>query len=126
MGERVVNEKRFNQVFSRNLQAIMLKRDIRQSELARLMDVSSATMSDWYNGNKTPRPAHIDQLCDILNCTHAALMLEPVIKPEDVRSENVPFERDDYRVILKFLKLGDESKRFVESVIDRDIEQQTK
>ena len=114
--------KHFNEVFSRNLRGIMLTRDIKQSELARMMEVSTATMSDWCNGNKTPRPAHIDKLCQFLNCTRAALMLDQFEKPMQVGGERVPFERDDYQVIVKFLQLSEESKRFVESIIDRELE----
>lgn len=121
MAEKI---KHFNQVFSDNLKAIMFSRDIRQSELARMMGVSTATMSDWCNGNKTPRPAHIDKLCQYLNCTRAALMLDPVQRPLQTGGERVPFERDDYNVIVKFLQLNNESKRFIESMIDRELERQ--
>ena len=117
-------KKHFNEVFSENLRSLMFTRDIKQSELARMMGVSTATMSDWYNGNKTPRAAHIDKLCQFLNCTRAALMLEPMQKPTQVGGERVPFERDDYKVIVKFLQLNEESKRFVESMIDRELERQ--
>lgn len=116
--------KHFNEVFSKNLRNIMFTRDIKQSELARMMEVSTATMSDWYNGNKTPRPAHVDRLCQFLNCTRAALMLEPMQRPTQVGGERVPFDRDDYQVIVKFLQLNEESKRFIETMIDRELERQ--
>ena len=94
----------------------MAKKDIKQSELAKLMGVSTATVSDWYNGNKTPRSYHIEQLCHILQCTPASLMLEPMqrtVEQHDVimeapRSikidEKAPFERDDYKVLIKFFE----------------------
>ena len=121
MAEKI---KHFNQVFSENLRSLLITRDIKQSELARMMNVSTATISDWCNGNKTPRPAHIDKLCQFLNCTRAALMLEPMQRTVQTGGERVPFERDDYNVIVKFLQLNEESKRFIESMIDRELERQ--
>lgn len=41
-------KKHFNEVFSENLRSLMFTRDIKQSELARMMGVSTATMSDWF------------------------------------------------------------------------------
>lgn len=58
-----INEKRFNEIFSKNLRDMMYKRDINQRQLADAIHVSSASVSDWYNGKKTPRMDKIDLIC---------------------------------------------------------------
>lgn len=44
------------------------KHNITQSELARLMDVSQANISQWETGEAFPRADKLPQLAEILDC----------------------------------------------------------
>ncbi len=54
-------------VFSNNLRKIMSNREVTQTDLARYMEVSSATASDWCNGKKMPRANKLQSLANWLN-----------------------------------------------------------
>ena len=118
-----MERKDFNAIFSQNLRDMMLRRDIKQSELARLMNVSTATMSDWYNGKKTPRMDKIDAMCRFLNCARSDLMLEAGIeRPIQVGGAGVPFSAADYELIIKIMQLDGDGRTLVDLVVDHELE----
>ena len=59
------NETGFNELFGSNLSRILEERGISQNEFARMMDVTSATVSNWCRGIKTPRMDKIDKMCEM-------------------------------------------------------------
>ena len=118
-----LNRNDFNRVFSKNLQDMMYRRDIKQSELARLMGVSTATVSDWYNGKKTPRMDKIDAMCRFLNCSRSDLMLEAgAERPAQVGGAGVPFASEDYQLIIKIMQLDEAGRSLVDLVVDHELE----
>lgn len=46
-----------------------LKLDINQVELAKIMNVSKQTVSNWESANRTPDVITLSQLADIFNCS---------------------------------------------------------
>jgi transcriptional regulator with XRE-family HTH domain len=54
---------------------------ISQADICRDLKVSSATASDWYNGNKFPRSDKIQRLADLLGVRLSSLTTEN--GPED-------------------------------------------
>lgn len=121
-----INEKRFNEIFSKNLRDMMYKRDINQRQLADAIHVSSASVSDWYNGKKTPRMDKIDLICQVLNCSRSDLMLEKVkdlklIKEqEEQRSTGLTYL--DTQLIIKILQLDEAGRSLVDLVVDHELE----
>ena len=121
-----INEKRFNEIFSKNLRDMMYRRDINQRQLADAIHVSSASVSDWYNGKKTPRMDKIDLICQVLNCSRSDLMLEKVkdlklIKEqEEQRSTGLTYL--DTQLIIKILQLDEAGRSLVDLVVDHELE----
>lgn len=121
-----INEKRFNEIFSKNLRDMMYKRDINQRQLADAIHVSSASVSDWYNGKKTPRMDKIDLICQVLNCSRSDLMLEKVkdlklIKEqEEQRSTGLTYL--DTQLIIKILQLDEAGRSLVDLVVEHELE----
>lgn len=52
--------------FARNLRRIADKKGVTQSEIAAATGCSSATVSDWFNGKKYPRPNRMQRIADTL------------------------------------------------------------
>lgn len=58
------NEAR--EVFARNLRRIANEKGITQAEIVAATGCSSATVSDWFNGKKYPRPNRVQHIADYL------------------------------------------------------------
>lgn len=54
------------EIFVKNLRYLMNARGITQADICRELNVSSATASDWCNGNKYPRVDAMQKLADLL------------------------------------------------------------
>ena len=63
-------------IFAKNLRYFMEKREISQADICRELNVSSATVSDWCNGKKHPRPDAIGRLADLLGIRFSMLTTE--------------------------------------------------
>ena len=63
-------------IFVKNLRYFMEKKGISQADICRVLNVSSATASDWCNGKKHPRPDAIGQLADLLGVRFSMLTTE--------------------------------------------------
>lgn len=86
-------------VFATNLRYWLKKRDKTQADLARYMKVSSATASDWCNGNKMPRT---DKIWSI--CTWLGLEIDDLLKERDPNAEDASYYlNDDIRELAQFL-----------------------
>ena len=64
------------EIFAKNLRYFMDAKGISQADICRVLNVSSATASDWCNGNKFPRTDKIQRLADLLGVTFSALTTE--------------------------------------------------
>lgn len=51
------------------IKAERLKLDMNQVELAKIMNVSKQTVSNWENANRTPDAITLSQLADIFSCS---------------------------------------------------------
>lgn len=70
----MINEREFNSLFGSNLSRILEDRDISQNEFARMMGVTSATVSNWCRGLKTPRMDKVDKMCQLLHIRRSDLI----------------------------------------------------
>lgn len=68
----------FNEVFSNRLSFYMNYYGISQKELAKRMNVSEASVSNWVKGVKVPRADKVDKLCTIFSCNRSDLVENPV------------------------------------------------
>jgi len=64
------------EIFVKNLRYFMEKKGISQADICRELNVSSATVSDWCNGKKHPRPDAIGRLADLLGVRFSMLTTE--------------------------------------------------
>lgn len=67
-------ESKVNATVSKNLTHFIKIRDYTQADLASMMGVTPATVSNWCKGIKLPRMDKIDKLCSILNITRSDLI----------------------------------------------------
>ena len=61
------------EIFAKNLNYFMARTKTSQADICKALGVSSATVSDWCNGNKYPRTDKIQQLADLLGVRFSAL-----------------------------------------------------
>ena len=65
-----------NRVFTENLRKYMDRNGETQADISRLLGVSTATISYWLSGAKTPRMPMIDKLCKHYNISRSDLLEE--------------------------------------------------
>ena len=97
--------KDFNQVFSERLRFYLDKFQLSQLDLAKKLDVSAASVSDWCNGRKTPRMSKVDAMCNIFHCRRSDLTEEAneddyYINPETAKVAQEVFENPEMRVLF--------------------------
>ena len=68
------------EIFVRNLRFLMDAKGVTQADICRVLDVSSATASDWCNGKKFPRADAIEKLADLLGVRISNLVTENGLK----------------------------------------------
>ncbi len=64
---------RYAQIFAQNLKKYLSESGMSQNELARRLNVTSATVSTWCRAEKYPTIERIDALCDIFHCERVDL-----------------------------------------------------
>lgn len=104
-------EDDFRKAFARNLKFYMARDGKTQAEMAKRMNVSSATASEWCNGKKVPRADKLQAICDWLCVSMSQLMSldDPFTKPNSNRwyndatvlkmAEKIRYD-DEYRVLF--------------------------
>lgn len=118
-----MSDKEINEIISRNISRYLDLRGYTQVEFADLMDVSSATVSNWCNGVKVPRMDKLDKICELLHITRNELMSieEPYYLDEDAREyAEFLFKNPEYKVLFDASrKVPKEDIEFVRKMIDR-------
>lgn len=64
-------------IFMDNLQRYMSEQNKSQADMARHFGISTATASDWYNGNKIPRTDKLQNIAAWLGIDLADLLTDP-------------------------------------------------
>lgn len=67
----------YARIFGKNLSNIIYEKRITQVEIARVLRVPKGTVYNWVHGRRFPRPAHMEKLCDYLQCTRMDLLDGP-------------------------------------------------
>ena len=89
-------ERRMNDQFAKNLFFFLNKYQYTQAAFAKQMNVSTATVSNWCNGLKSPRMDKIDHMCAIFNCSRSDLLEEKDIIRSQKKSEAYAIPVFDY------------------------------
>lgn len=96
------NEARM--IFAQNLRQIADKKGITQSEIVLATGCSSATVSDWFNGKKYPRPNRMQRIADTLGVCISDLIER---KPEGILPSNaIPYNPTHRIPILGRISAG--------------------
>lgn len=69
-----MSELEFNALFANNLRYYMKKSEMTQVDLAKYMNVSTASISNWCKGIKLPRMDKVDKLCELFHIRRSDLM----------------------------------------------------
>ena len=64
------------EIFVKNLRYLMDARGITQADICRELEVSSATVSNWFNGSRYPRIDKMQRLADLLGVRYSTLTTE--------------------------------------------------
>lgn len=67
-------ERAINAQFSKNLRFFLEKNNLTQLDFSKKMNVSTATVSNWCKGVKSPRMDKVDLMCKIFHCSRSDLM----------------------------------------------------
>lgn len=87
-------------MFNKNLRRMLHEQGLKQKDLAKMLNVSTATVSDWCKGKKMPRMNMLNAICDALQCP-----LSELTEPERPNVE---------QTILNVLKpMSDKQKHMV-------------
>ena len=111
--------KTSQEIFSQNLNNLLIAKRKTQSDLARFLDTTPTTVSKWANGKAMPRAKMLDGICRFLVCTQEDLMTDhskvAVMLPQDILAEEIENNPRLMRLMFYFMKLSDEE-------LDKEIE----
>lgn len=68
-------------MFSKNLSRLMADRDMKQSDVASILGVSRAQVSDWCAGKNLPRTNYLSAMLDMFECSISDLLTEEAPAP---------------------------------------------
>lgn len=111
--------KTSQEIFTQNLNNLLIAKQKSQSDLARFLKTTPTTVSKWANGKAMPRPAMLDRICVFLNCSAEDLMTDHtkvvVMLPQDILAEEIENNPRLMRLMFHFMKLSD-------AELDKEIE----
>lgn len=103
--------KTADNIIGRRIKFFLGRHDMTQLELSRKIGVSTATVSDWINGNKTPRLKNISAMCDVFRCQLADLM------DADSAAENIGYSPVEQAIIRAYRDASDDTQTAVRAVL---------
>ncbi|EPY2304998.1 helix-turn-helix domain-containing protein [Clostridium sporogenes] len=76
-----------------------LRKDLNQTEMAKLLNVSKQTVSNWENGNRIPDTLTLSKLADFFNCSVDYILgrsenRNGIISKANIDGNNYEFELD--------------------------------
>lgn len=94
-----------NEIFSNNLIKYCEIKKIKPADIARLLDVSTATTTRWFNGINFPTVERIIKICEYLECTINDLFNDGNGEYSDEEKEIINKYRNDekYKNAIKAL-----------------------
>lgn len=100
-----MSDQEFNEIFSKRLKYYLGKKDMTQADLARLLGVSTQSVTNWCKGSKSPRMDKIDAMCNIFHCRRSDLMEEHkegsyYLDPETAKKAQEIFENKQLSLLF--------------------------
>ena len=77
----VSKERRQEEIFTENLDAILRKRGISRNQFAQKIGVSATTISKWFKHDMFPTNDRLDKICQTLNVSRSDLILDRTAIP---------------------------------------------
>lgn len=84
-----MSESEFNAIFSKRLKYYLNKYDMTQSELAKRLNVSTQSVTNWCKGDKSPRMDKVDAMCKIFHCRRSDLMEDKSSEPQTTATPKI-------------------------------------
>lgn len=104
--------KTMKEIFSENLRNQLYLKRMSQSELAKKLNITEASVSKWVQGVTTPRSKKIDEICTVLRCTIDDLTVDHSrtveLAPEDVMAEELRENPRLFKLLFYASKLSDD------------------
>lgn len=98
-------------IVSDNIALYMQMYGLSQVDLATALGISPSAVRSWIKYDKFPRPAQIDKLCEIFNCTYEQLATPQTL--EKIKNDNLTD-----KILIMVSGLNDEGKQKVIDYID--------
>ena len=118
LSERVVfmSETEFRRLFARNLTYYINASGKTQSEVARALHLSKATMSSWCLGTRIPRMDKVDLLCSYFGIKRSDLMEDHTHSPA-AADPLLPLSREEGELVRRYRSASDDTKSAVCAVL---------
>ena len=109
------------EIFIKNLRYIMEKKGITQADICRELNIPSATISNWYTGQRYPRINKMQELAEMLGVTYSTLTTENGIQDYDDQQRLEALHQDPRLGLLfdRSRKMSHEDVEFMLQMADR-------
>ena len=111
-----MGENDFRKLFARNLTYYINSSGKSQSEVAKALHISKATMSSWCLGTRIPRMDKVDLLCNYFGIRRSDLMEDHSFIPTAADSL-LPLSREEAALVRKYRLASDDTKSAVCAVL---------
>lgn len=108
-------------IFANHLNILLERRGINQIDIARELDVTTATVSNWCNGVKYPRIDVMQRLADYLKVNLSALISEDGLKDlDDLERLEALHQNPELGLLFdRSRKMSSEDIQFMLQIADR-------
>lgn len=109
-----MTEDAYRKIFSENLKRIMRERGTTQMDLMNALNIPSATISTWVNGQRMPKMSKVQMLAEYFN-----------IDPMDLIQEKPPVSTlsdDDESLLRQYKRLSSYQQGLVKALMKAMVE----
>lgn len=104
--------KEINRVFALRLNQFLEQYEMSQSDLAKRLNVSTASVNYWCKGIKSPRMDKVDAMCAIFGCRRSDFM------EESISPTSGPLSLSETRLLNNYRILDSEDRQQVEMIVE--------
>lgn len=121
-----MSELEFNAIFSKRLKYYLHKYDMTQSELAKRLNVSTQSVTNWCKGDKSPRMDKVDAMCKIFHCKRSDFMEDRSSYSTSVSEYDIIIEtQGEADLVISYRALDDVNKKKSSSYVRNLLHNQT-
>ena len=109
-----MTEDAYRKIFSDNLKKLMKDRGVTQMDLMNALNIPSATISTWVNGQRMPKMSKVHMLAEYFN-----------VDPMDLVSEKQPLPGltiEDENVLNQYRRLSAYQQRLIRKIMKTMVE----